>query len=173
MLVDSMDLDIAIEAAWPEATDWEGTSLRASKAACQVAPELTHPRISASVLFADDAEVRALNRQWRKKDKPTNVLSFPMLERETLLALPQEGPPELIGDIVLALETCAREAAEKGVSLETHATHLLIHGLLHLAGHDHVESDEQAKAMEKLETNALALLGMEDPYGEPDADLGA
>ncbi|KZX89119.1 rRNA maturation RNase YbeY, partial [Erythrobacter sp. HI0019] len=129
-------------------------------------PALHNPRLTASVLFTSDEEVHALNREWRGKDKPTNVLSFPMLEREDLLDLAPEGPPEMLGDIALAAGTCAREAAEKGVTLETHATHLLIHGLLHLAGHDHVDSDAQAEAMEALEIAALAKLGIGDPYGD-------
>ena len=96
---------------------------------------------------------------------PTNVLSFPMLERAELADLGAGGPPEMLGDIALAYETCAREAEEKGVTLADHATHLLVHGLLHLAGHDHVDSDEQAEAMEALEVKALALMGIADPYG--------
>lgn len=163
-----MNLDIAIEAAWSAATDWEALAGRAASAAAQVAPELANPRLSASLLFADDAEVHTLNREWRGKDKPTNVLSFPMLERPELAALPGDGPPELIGDIALALETCAREAEEKGVPLEAHAAHLIVHGLLHLAGHDHEISPGDAAAMEALEIKALALLGIEDPYDGPD-----
>ncbi|MFC0590555.1 rRNA maturation RNase YbeY [Novosphingobium aquiterrae] len=164
-----MDLDISIEAAWPSPPDWEELAERAAAALAQVAPELANPRLTASLLFADDAEVHALNREWRGKDKPTNVLSFPMLEREELLALNTEGPPELLGDIALALETCTREAAEKGISLEHHAVHLIVHGLLHLAGHDHEISAEDARAMEQLEIKALALLGIADPYGDHDA----
>ena len=160
-----MDLDIALETEWPGATDWETLAFRATDAAILVAPELDSPRLSASLVFADDAELHALNREWRGKDKPTNVLSFPMLERGELLALPPEGPPELLGDIALSLETCAREAEEKGVPLEHHAAHLIVHGLLHLAGHDHETSSEDAAAMEALEIKALALMGIADPYG--------
>lgn len=161
-----MDLECAVEAPWPAATDWEALALGAAAALARFAPELANQRLSASLLFADDAEVHALNREWREKDKPTNVLSFPMLEREALLALPADGPPELLGDIALALETCAREAADKGISLEHHATHLIVHGLLHLAGHDHETSSEDARAMEMLEIKALAQLGIADPYGD-------
>ncbi|MCB2061299.1 MAG: rRNA maturation RNase YbeY [Novosphingobium sp.] len=168
-----MNLDISIIAGWPAATDWEALSGRAADAAAQVAPELANSRLSASLLFAGDAEVHALNREWRGKDKATNVLSFPMLGREELLALRPDGPPELIGDIALALETCAREADERGLALEAHATHLIVHGLLHLAGHDHEISPEEADAMEALETKALALLGIEDPYDGPDKTVGA
>lgn len=161
-----MELDIAIEAAWPSQPDWEDLVLRVANALSQIAPELAHPRLSASLLFADDAEVHELNREWRGKDKPTNVLSFPMLERAELLALAPDGPPELLGDIALALETCTREAAEKGLRLEQHAAHLIVHGLLHLAGHDHETSPQDAHTMETLEINALALMGIADPYGD-------
>ena len=163
-----MELDCAVEAPWPPATEWEALAVLAASAVVQSAPELANPRLSASLLFVDDAEVQELNREWRGKDKPTNVLSFPMLSRADLLALPSEGPPEMLGDMALALETCSREAAEKGISLESHTTHLIIHGLLHLAGHDHETSPEEARAMEVLEIKALALLGIEDPYGDHD-----
>ena len=148
---------------WPEG-DWAALAGRAAGAVAQVEPALANTRLEASVLFTTDAEVHALNREWRGRDNPTNVLSFPMLDREDLLALPGDGPPELLGDIALAHETCAREAAEKGVPLADHAAHLIVHGLLHLAGHDHVESDAQAEAMEALEVKALAILGLADPY---------
>lgn len=163
-----MELEISVEANWPAATDWENLAERAVAALAQVAPELGNQRLSASILFADDAEVHVLNREWRGKDKATNVLSFPMLEREDLLDLAPDGPPELLGDIALALETCGREAAEKGLSLDQHATHLIIHGLLHLAGHDHEISPQDARIMEQLEIKALALLGIADPYGDHD-----
>lgn len=159
-----MTLDIDIE-DWPEG-DWEALATRAAQAAAEGEPLLAHPRLSASVLFTSDAEVHALNREWRERDKATNVLSFPMLEREELADLAPDGPPEMLGDIALAHETCAREAAEKGVTLEAHAAHLIVHGMLHLAGHDHVDSDEQAEAMEALETAILAKLGIADPYGD-------
>lgn len=161
-----MDLEIDIEAPWPGDTDWADLAERALEALEQVAPEIGNERLIASVLFTSDEEVHTLNREWRAKDKPTNVLSFPMLEREDLLELASDGPPEMLGDIALAHETCAREAAEKGVSVQHHATHLVVHGLLHLAGHDHEISDADADAMEALETKALAILGIADPYGD-------
>ncbi len=167
-----MELDIAMEAEWPGPSDWEELAGRAADALIRMTPELANPRLSASLVFADDAEVQVLNREWRGKDKPTNVLSFPMLEREELLALSADGPPELLGDIALALETCAREAADKGISLDHHATHLVVHGLLHLAGHDHELGPAEARAMEELEIKALALLGIADPYGDHDSIEG-
>ena len=163
----SLELDLEIEQPWPSG-EWEAQAERASAAAAQVAPELGNPRLSASLLFTSDDEIHTLNREWRQRDKPTNVLSFPMLERGELLALAGDGPPVLLGDIALAHETCAREAAEKGVPLADHAAHLIIHGLLHLAGHDHETSAEDAEAMEALEVKALAILGVADPYGARD-----
>lgn len=160
-----MELDVAIEDPWPE-DNWDDLAQRAASAAARVAPELANPRLLTSILFTSDDEVQALNREWRDKDKPTNVLSFPMLEREDLLALQAEGPPEMLGDIALAYETCAREADEKSVPLEEHAAHLAVHGLLHLAGLDHEVSDAEADAMEEMEVKALALMGIADPYGD-------
>lgn len=168
-----MQLETSIEAEWPAPADWEALADEALSAVLRVVPELANQRLCASLVFADDAEVHTLNREWRQKDKPTNVLSFPMMAREHLLALDSDGPPELLGDLVLALETCAREAAEKGVSLEQHATHLIIHGLLHLAGHDHEVSSADARVMEFLEIKALALLGIADPYGDHQGEEGA
>jgi probable rRNA maturation factor len=168
-----LDLEIDLDAPWPGGTDWEALAAQAAQALAHVAPELANPRLSTSLIFAGDKDVQALNRDWRGKDKPTNVLSFPMLEREDLLALAADGPPELLGDIALAFETCAREAGEKGVPLDHHAAHLIVHGLLHLAGHDHEVSPEDADAMEALEIKALALMGIQDPYDPPGQTTGA
>jgi probable rRNA maturation factor len=161
-----LTLEIDIESPWPETTDWEALAARAAGALSVVAPELAKECLSTSMIFTSDEEVQVLNAEWRGKDKPTNVLSFPMLEREDLLDLPDDGPPEMLGDIALAFETCAREAEEKGITLQDHASHLIIHGLLHLAGLDHEISDEDARAMEILEIKALALIGIADPYGD-------
>ncbi|OZA92056.1 MAG: rRNA maturation RNase YbeY, partial [Erythrobacter sp. 34-65-8] len=123
-----MNLEIETE-HWPtpqgEWGDWEALARRAAHAAAQVEPALANARLEVSLLLTSDAEVHALNREWRGRDKPTNVLSFPMLARDELLALAADGPPELLGDIALAYETCAREAAEKEVPLEHHAAHLI------------------------------------------------
>ena len=162
-----MNLEIDIEEPWPPG-EWDELAERAAAALAEVAPELANERLLTSLLFTSDSEIHALNREWRERDKPTNVLSFPMLKREDLLTLASDGPPEMLGDIALAHETCAREAAEKGVSLEDHAAHLIVHGLLHLAGHDHELSEDDAEAMEKLEINALASMGIADPYGDSD-----
>ena len=112
-----------------------------------------------SVFLADDAAVQALNRDWRGKDKPTNVLSFPA----------PENAARLLGDIALARETIAREAAEQGKSFEAHAAHLIVHGFLHLLGYDH-EEEEEAEAMETRERAILAALGIADPYASKIGD---
>jgi probable rRNA maturation factor len=160
-----MELDIAIEDPWP-AGPWQSVATRSAAAAQSVAPELARARLSASLLFTSDNEIQALNREWRQRDKPTNVLSFPMLARDDLLGLTADGPPELLGDVALAYETCAIEADERRVPLEHHAAHLIVHGLLHLAGYDHETSPAEAEAMEALETKALAICGIADPYGD-------
>jgi len=159
-----MNLDIDIE-DWPVG-EWEALAEQAAAAAAVSEPLLANQRLEASVLFTSDAQVHELNREWRQRDKPTNVLSFPMLERQDLVHLDPDGPPEMLGDIALAYETCAREAADKGISLQDHAAHLIVHGLLHLAGHDHETSDEDADKMEALEIAILAKLGIADPYGD-------
>ncbi len=168
---DPVELEIDIEDPWPQG-DWQALAERVAEASAQVAPELANPRLSASLLFTSDEEVHRLNREWRERDQPTNVLSFPMLERNELLELGSEGPPDLLGDIALAHGTCAREAADKGIALEHHAAHLIVHGLLHLAGHDHELGEKEAVAMEALETKALALVGIADPYGDRETHTG-
>jgi len=159
-----MDLQIDIEAPWPAPSGWDAIAAAAAGAVERVAPELSHPRLCASILLTSDEELRALNAEWRGKDTATNVLSFPMLERAELLDLAAHGPPELLGDIALACETCAREALARGIALEDHAAHLIVHGMLHLAGYDHETGEADAVAMEALETKALAILGLADPY---------
>lgn len=110
------------------------------------------------VTLTDDESVRVLNAEWREKDKATNVLSFPMRPIE-----PGERPGPLMGDLVLALGTCRAEAEAEGKSGVDHATHLLVHGFLHLLGHDHLD-DDSAERMERLETLILSDLSIDDPY---------
>ena len=166
-----LELDVSIEGDWPDPPEWEALAQHAANTLGQFVPELANARLSVSLLFASDVEVHDLNREWRGKDQPTNVLSFPMLERAEFLALSPNGPPELLGDIALALETCTREAGDKGISLGDHTAHLIIHGLLHLAGYDHEPSPADARIMELLEINALARMGIADPYGDHDQNL--
>jgi probable rRNA maturation factor len=158
-----------ISGEWDSSTDWAQlakAAVRAAVAESEV-PGLLDSGISAevSVRFAGDDEVRALNLAWRGKDKPTNVLSFPMVEPERLAALAgSEGGEALLGDIVLAHGICAAEAAAKGIAACTHAAHLVVHGTLHLLGCDHERGDGEAEKMEAAERRALARLGIADPY---------
>ncbi|MEE8609307.1 MAG: rRNA maturation RNase YbeY [Sphingomonas aquatilis] len=162
-------IELAHEAPWPDATDWDGLTVRAARAAIERTPHgelLTTPAtVEISVRLTSDDEVHALNRQYRQKDKPTNVLSFPMVQPDLIDTVSQNSDDGelLLGDIVLAHGVCEREAAEKGVSVEEHATHLLVHGTLHLLGYDHM-GDDEAEAMEEIERQALATLGIADPY---------
>jgi probable rRNA maturation factor len=110
---------------------------------------------AVSVLLADDAAVRVLNRDWRQIDKPTNVLSFPAPQQPA-------GEP-VVGDIAIAYETVAREAAEEGKPFLHHLAHLAVHGYLHLMGYDH-QTDSEAEAMEALEREILRTLRIPDPY---------
>ncbi|MGV7120256.1 rRNA maturation RNase YbeY [Sphingopyxis sp. 550A] len=157
---------------WPDALDWEARAAEAAAAALALTPwaELANaaPLVEIAVRLTDDAEVHALNRDFRGRDKPTNVLSFPQVQADLLDTLSNSDDGEiLLGDIVLARETCAREAAEKGVSIADHATHLIVHGTLHLVGYDHMD-DPSAQAMEALEVKALASLGIANPYADQD-----
>jgi probable rRNA maturation factor len=135
---------------------WEAAEPRAAALAeIAASAALEHERARAgdlAILLADDARLAALNAAFRGKDAPTNVLSFPAAERA-------DG----IGDIALAFGVCAREAAEQGKSLAHHLQHLTAHGVLHLLGYDH-ESDPEAEAMEAVERDILAGLGVADPY---------
>ena len=110
-----------------------------------------------------DEQVRVLNSKWRGKDKPTNVLSFPMADELDLSKANVSERELLLGDIVLARGVCEREAAEKGVPLDQHATHLIVHGTLHLLGYDH-QRDDEAGEMEAREVRALARLEIANPY---------
>ncbi len=162
-----LEVALAAEPAWPE-PDWEALTDRAVRAAVAATAQgawLTAAfTAEISIRLTDDAEVQALNRDYRQKDKPTNVLSFPMIHPDLLDAVANTDDGEvLVGDIVLARETCVREAAEKGVTITDHATHLIVHGTLHLLGYDHIDEGE-AEAMEAIERDVLASLGIADPY---------
>jgi probable rRNA maturation factor len=152
---------------WDSRTDWEELaerSVRAAVASSRHASLIDSPlAIEVSVKFTDDDEVKTLNVAYRGKDRPTNVLSFPMMEPEMLGQLSGAGEL-LLGDVVLARGVCAAEAADKAVPVETHAAHLIVHGTLHLLGYDHETSDEDADHMEATEREALASLGISDPY---------
>ena len=143
-------IDILVQAeGWPDCATLSVRAIAAVKA------QLSAPREGElSLVLSDDARVRDLNRDYRNKDKATNVLSFP-----------QNG--SLLGDIILARETVDREARAKNISFEAHLAHLIIHGWLHLQGYDH-ETDAAAKDMEAIEIVALAKLGIDNPYQVSD-----
>jgi len=146
----SIDLRI-VDPAWKEISDLESLADRAFGSACsEIDPR---PAGEVAILLTDDAEMQALNREWRGKDKPTDVLSFPADDM-------QSG---FLGDLALGYEICARDARKQGISLADHTAHLLIHGFYHLLGYDH-ETEAEAAVMEGLEVSALARLGLPDPY---------
>lgn len=149
-------IEVAIEAA-----DWAVLEAPSQLAEAAILAAVRETGISLaanaeiSVLFCDDAFIRGLNRQWRGTDKPTNVLAFPT-----------RGEPRmrsLLGDIIIAFETTAREASKAGKPLRDHVAHLLVHGFLHLIGHDHTGAAEAA-TMEALECTILGRLGIANPY---------
>jgi len=163
-------IEVAVQAepAWEDGTDWDALAIQAVAATLRTTPYadiLTAGYMAEiSVRLTDDAEVHALNRQYRQKDKPTNVLSFPMVQDDLLETLADSDDGEvLLGDIILARGVCEREAAEKGVTTQEHATHLIVHGTLHIVGYDHI-ADDEAEAMEDIERAALSQLGIADPY---------
>jgi probable rRNA maturation factor len=164
-----MMLEIALDAdgEWDSSSLWLPLAKRAAEAAIAESayPDLCDADRSVEILvtLSGDEQVRMLNAKWRGKDKPTNVLSFPMLAKDDLRAATIAGPELLLGDIIIARGVCEAEAAEKGVSVEQHATHLLVHGALHLLGYDHHDDDE-ATDMEAREVRALERLGIANPY---------
>jgi len=164
-----IQVETAIEAPWPQG-GWEELADRAVRAAIlasahgDIATMAT--LVEVSIRYTSDDEVQQLNRDYRHKDKPTNVLSFPMVQPDLLDAINQgdDDGETLLGDIVLAHGVCTREAHEKNVTAEAHATHLIVHGTLHLLGYDHEQGEAEAEAMEEIERAALASLGIDDPY---------
>ena len=166
-----MMLEIALEAdgEWDSSTDWVALAEAAAQAAIAESryPALADAArpVELSLRLADDADVQALNAHWRGKDRPTNVLSFPLAGPDELTAADEDGPELMLGDIVLARGVCVREAEDKGLPLAQHAAHLMVHGTLHLLGYDH-QDEAEAEDMEARETRALARLGIANPYEE-------
>ncbi|MDO1580825.1 rRNA maturation RNase YbeY [Rhizobium oryzicola] len=159
-----LDIQISVESdGWPTEEALTAMSERVIGAAAKyLAAEEEQPfpsqPVELSLVFSDDAQIREINAEWRGKDKPTNVLSFPAFPVE-----PGDMPGPMLGDIVIARETVEREAVELDKPFDEHLTHLLVHGFLHLFGYDHMETEE-AEEMEGLETRILAKLGLSDPY---------
>ena len=146
--------DSELWAALPDVEDLVVTAVSAAFAEAELA---ALPDAELAVTLADDERVRSLNAEWRDKDEPTNVLTFPAVEPDETADAP------MLGDVILAFETVEREAREQGKPLADHVRHLVVHGVLHLFGYDHLEDDE-AEEMEAIETRALARLGVPDPY---------
>lgn len=172
-------VDLVVEApgwetALPDLADTAETAARAALEAAGLAADCH----TVTLLACDDARIARLNAEFRGRETPTNVLSWPAFD----LAPEQPGvappaPPAShspeplhLGDVAVAIETAEREAKERGISLKSHTMHLMLHGCLHLLGYDH-ETGEDAALMEGIETQALARLGIDDPYllDEPDA----
>jgi probable rRNA maturation factor len=162
-------LEVAIEAdgEWDSSTGWDELARAAAAAAIAESafPQLTSAErmVELSIRLAGDNDVQALNSQWRGKDKPTNVLSFPMAEADDLAEAASPGPELMLGDIILARGVCVAEAEEKAITVESHAAHLMVHGTLHLLGYDHMD-EKSAGDMEAREIRALARMGIADPY---------
>jgi len=147
---------------WREEPDAEAVIHRAIEIAAEIADGDTGDA-ELAVMLTDDAGIRTLNSNWRGIDKPTNVLSFPALQ-PTGPGGPDDAP-RMLGDIAIAYETTRKEATVEGKPFDHHLSHLAVHGFLHLIGYDH-ENDADAEAMEALETEILAQLGIPDPYAD-------
>ena len=161
---------------WP-AVDWPtlaSAAVAAALAQTAYADLADAPMsVEVAVRLSDNAEVHTLNRQYRGKDKPTNILSFPMLAPDMLVMFGSDGANSddgevLMGDLVLAAETVVREAGEKAWSVADYVSHLVVHGTLHLLGYDHEVGEWEAEQMEALETAACAQLHLPDPYKDQD-----
>lgn len=148
------DLDVQVQSPLWDAQPAAETVVRdAIKAAAKRVPAAGE----ISIVLTNDAAMRTLNKDWRGVDKPTNVLSFPAAAPKAA------GVPALLGDIIVAYETLAREAAEEDKPVLHHLAHLAVHGYLHLLGYDH-HTDSEAEAMEAIEREILGTLSVADPY---------
>ena len=149
--------------AWNSDPDADAVIQRAVAVAAEMADADTADA-ELAVMLTDDAGIRTLNSNWRGIDKPTNVLSFPALRPPTGVSGADDIPP-MLGDIAIAYETARREADDEQKPFDHHLSHLTVHGFLHLVGYDH-ETDDEAEAMEALEIEILAQLGIPDPYAD-------
>lgn len=165
-----LEVGVSIECPeWAELLpDAEARCQSLARAAVAAGSSLGDSPCEISIVLADDATVRTMNREWRGKDAPTNVLSFAALDDEDAPVVPDA--PVLLGDIILALGVCRSEAEEQGKSLSDHFSHLVVHGVLHLLGWDHEEDDIEADQMESLEISILTEFGIADPYRTVEDD---
>ncbi|QRM43304.1 rRNA maturation RNase YbeY [Rhizobium sp. BG4] len=166
-----LDIQISVEeGGWPSEDELQPLAERVLEAAAghlKTHAKQKFPKMATelSLVFTDDESIRAINAEWRQKDKATNVLSFPAYP-----ITPGKMPGPMLGDIIIAKETVEREAAELEKPFDNHLTHLMVHGFLHLFGYDHMNNAE-AEIMEGLETRILADLGLSDPYEGQDLKL--
>jgi len=165
-----LQTELTASPLWKNEQDWTNLAAQAAKAAISASSHADlldrNFAIEVSVKLSDDSEVHSLNKAYRGKDKPTNVLSFPQIQPDLLETLANTDDGEaLLGDIILAYETCRDEASAKNISFSHHVSHLIVHGSLHLLGYDH-ENEIDAGLMENCEINALATLGIANPYAE-------
>jgi probable rRNA maturation factor len=155
------EIDLVVESPlWNAAPGAESSLRRAISAAAAM---LSTKRAELAIVLSDDSAIRLLNRDWRGVDAATNVLSFPASSHPPARGGSKRVAPRLLGDIVLAYETIAREASDEGKPFDHHLAHLAVHGFLHLLGYDH-ERDDDAERMEKIERDILARLAIPDPY---------
>lgn len=160
-----LSLSMLVEGGgWEAAGDFEPLTEKVLAKAQALCGVKVMAGAEVSLLLCDDARIREINRDWRGLDKPTNVLSFPAAPKEALAKTP------MVGDIAVAFETVAREAAEEGKSFSDHYAHMIVHGFLHLVGYDH-ETDDEADEMEALEIRILGELGIADPYASGELDI--
>ncbi len=159
-MTDAITIEIALESdLWQDPDAIEALITRAVARSIEIGGLRHAPGAELSIVLTDDDAIRSINAQWRGKDKATNVLSFPQAEGEAVATAP------MLGDIIFAHETIAREAEEAATSFADHLSHLTVHGLLHLFGHDHL-TDAEAEVMEALEVRILAELGIANPYAD-------
>lgn len=163
-----IDVELDQSDDWGGVIDWPSLAKRAVAAGFSVSSHgplaQANFTLSVSIILSNNDEVQTLNREWRGKDMPTNVLSFPMIEPDDFEALANTDDGEvLVGDMILAYGICVDEAREKSVSLADHVTHLMVHGTLHLLGYDHID-EHDGDMMEALEVKALASMGIANPY---------
>jgi len=164
-----LDIDVSfLSRAWLEnLPDVEDRCHAAAQAAFDGAGQNFSGGAEVSIVLADDDQVQTLNRDYRGQDKPTNVLSFASLDGDAMPPVHLDGSgPVLLGDVIIAFGVTASEAKAETKSLADHLAHLVVHGMLHLLGHDHMEPDE-ADTMEALERDVLGRMGISDPYEEP------
>jgi probable rRNA maturation factor len=158
---------LVVAECWQTEPDAEAVIHRAIDAAAEIA-DADVGEAELAVMLTDDTGIRTLNNNWRGIDKPTNVLSFPALQPTA--GAPADAP-RMLGDIAIAYETTRKEADDEEKPFDHHLSHLAVHGFLHLIGYDH-EKDDNAEAMEGLEREILAQLGIPDPYADRDPDAG-